>query len=48
MFGDVKEMLAQIGTHLNQEQQMLMHDVHQHKLRLAELLGFGDEVKGFD
>lgn len=27
---------------------MLMYDIHQHKLRLSELLGYGDEVKGFD
>lgn len=48
MFGDVSDMLDQIGTHLFQEQQMLLYDIHQHKLRLSEVLGFGDEVKGFD
>ena len=48
MFCDVSDMLDQIGTHLFQEQQMLLYDIHQHKLRLSEVLGFGDEVKGFD
>ena len=48
MFCGVKELLAQIGVHLSSEQQMLMYDIHQHKLKLADILGYGDEVKGFD
>jgi len=48
MISDVKEIIAQIGSHLASEQQMLAHDIQQHKVRLADVLGFGDEVKGFD
>lgn len=27
---------------------MLMYDIHQHKLKLTDILGYGDEVRGFD
>lgn len=27
---------------------MLLYDIHQHKLRLADVIGYGDEVRGFD
>lgn len=48
MLGAVREIVGQIGIHLDQEQSMLMADIHQHKLRLTEIIGHNDEVRGFD
>ena len=40
--------MDQIGEHLKEEKRMLTSDINLHKSKLSEVLGFGDEVKGFD
>ena len=40
--------LDEIGSHLREEKVMLMQDVKHHKAKLSDVLGFGDEVRGFD
>ena len=44
----VKTSLDEIGSHLRDEKQMLVLDIKYHKAELADLLGYGDEVRGFD
>ena len=45
---DVKGSLDQIGEHLKEEKRMLISDINNHKAKLSDILGYGDEVKGFD
>ena len=45
---DVKGSLDQIGEHLKEEKRMLVSDINHHKAKLSDILGYGDEVKGFD
>ena len=48
LFRDVKGSLDEIGGHLKEEKRMLVSDINHHKAKLSDILGFGDEVKGFD
>ena len=48
VIGDVKQSLDEIGDHLKQEKTMLTADIKHHKNKLADVLGYGDEVRGFD
>ena len=48
LISDVKESLDEIGSHLRDEKVMLTQDIKLHKAKLADVLGFGDEVRGFD
>lgn len=48
LISDVKESLDEIGSHLRDEKVMLTQDIRLHKAKLADVLGFGDEVRGFD
>ena len=48
MISDVKESLDEIGGHIRDEKVMLMQDIKLHKAKLSEVLGYGDEVRGFD
>ena len=48
MISDVKTSLDEIASHLRDEKVMLTQDVKHHKAKLADVLGFGDEVRGFD
>ena len=45
---DVKMSLDEIGSHLKDEKNMLVIDIKLHKAKLADVLGYGDEVRGFD
>ena len=45
---DVKSSIEQIGEHLKDEKKMLVSDINHHKAKLSDILGYGDEVKGFD
>ena len=45
---DVKGSVEQIGSHLKDEKKMLVSDINHHKAKLSDILGYGDEVKGFD
>ena len=40
--------LDEIGSHLKDEKNMLVIDIKLHKAKLADVLGYGDEVRGFD
>ena len=40
--------LDEIGGHIYDEKAMLNIDIKHHKAKLSEVLGFGDEVRGFD
>lgn len=48
LISDVKLSLEEIGGHIRDEKVMLMQDIKMHKAKLSEVLGFGDEVRGFD
>lgn len=48
LLSQVKGNLALIGDHLKMEKGMLTSDIRRHKERLADVLGYGDEVRGFD
>ena len=45
---DVKASLDLIGEHLREEKRMLQSDIKVHKAKLSDVLGYGDEVRGFD
>ena len=45
---EVKTSLDEIASHLLDEKDMLTLDIKHHKAKLADVLGFGDEVRGFD
>ena len=45
---DVKGSIEQIGEHLKDEKKMLVSDINHHKAKLSDILGYGDEVRGFD
>ena len=45
---EVKGNMEEIGQHLAEEKTMLASDIRHHKLKLSDVLGFGDEVRGFD
>ena len=40
--------LDEIGGHIRNEKVMLIQDIKHHKAKLSEVLGYGDEVRGFD
>ena len=40
--------LDEIGSHIKDEKVMLMQDIKHHKMKLSDVLGYGDEVRGFD
>ena len=48
LISDVKDSLDEIGGHIRDEKLMLMQDIKFHKAKLSEVLGYGDEVRGFD
>ena len=48
LISDVKTSLDEIGSHLRDEKSMLIQDIKHHKNKLADVLGYGDEVRGFD
>ena len=48
LISDVKMSLDEIGGHIRDEKVMLMQDIKLHKAKLSEVLGYGDEVRGFD
>ena len=48
LISDVKMSLDEIGSHIKDEKVMLMQDIKHHKMKLSDVLGYGDEVRGFD
>ena len=40
--------MEKVGNHLKEEKSLLSGDIRLHKRRLCDILGYGDEVKGFD
>ena len=48
LISEVKTSLDEIGIHIHDEKLMLVQDIKHHKNKLSDVLGFGDEVRGFD